>query len=124
MAGPELCAGDASTFASSKLADDAVAFTRGNFDATMKTLIEGAIRGLRARGTPDALTLAAECDRLRGRRVLPEPRITDGLMAAICQGVYKRALDGNASNPEKARTYGDAVKLLAGLAVRLIDGKE
>ena len=45
-------------------------------------------------------------------------------LAAICQGVYKRALDGNASNPEKARTYGDAVKLLAGLAVRLIDGKE
>jgi aminoglycoside phosphotransferase (APT) family kinase protein len=43
-------------------------------------------------------------------------------LAAICQGVYKRALDGNASNPEKARTYGDAVKLLAGLAVELIDG--
>jgi aminoglycoside phosphotransferase (APT) family kinase protein len=45
-------------------------------------------------------------------------------LAAICQGVYKRALDGNASNPEKAKQYGDAVKLLAGLAVRLIDGKE
>jgi aminoglycoside phosphotransferase (APT) family kinase protein len=42
-------------------------------------------------------------------------------LAAICQGVYKRALDGNASNPEKARTYGEAVKLLAGLAVRLIE---
>jgi aminoglycoside phosphotransferase (APT) family kinase protein len=42
-------------------------------------------------------------------------------LAAICQGVYKRALDGNASNPEKARSYGDAVSLLAGLAVRLID---
>jgi aminoglycoside phosphotransferase (APT) family kinase protein len=42
-------------------------------------------------------------------------------LAAICQGVYKRALDGNASNPEKARTYGDAVKLLAGLAVQLVD---
>ncbi|CAN7377458.1 phosphotransferase family protein [Mesorhizobium amorphae] len=42
-------------------------------------------------------------------------------LAAICQGVYRRALDGNASNPEKARTYGEAVKLLAGLAVRLID---
>ncbi len=44
-------------------------------------------------------------------------------LAAICQGVYKRALDGNASNPEKAKQYGDAVKLLAGLAVRLIEGK-
>jgi aminoglycoside phosphotransferase (APT) family kinase protein len=42
-------------------------------------------------------------------------------LAAICQGVYKRALDGNASNPEKARTYGEAVSLLAGLAVRLLD---
>ncbi|MBO6718690.1 MAG: phosphotransferase family protein [Rhizobiaceae bacterium] len=42
-------------------------------------------------------------------------------LAAICQGVYKRALDGNASNPERARTYGQAVQLLAGLAVELID---
>jgi aminoglycoside phosphotransferase (APT) family kinase protein len=45
-------------------------------------------------------------------------------LAAICQGVYKRALDGNASNPEKARTYGHAVKLLAGLAVAAIDKGE
>lgn len=37
-------------------------------------------------------------------------------LAAICQGVYKRALDGNASNPEKAKTYGKAVHLLAALA--------
>ncbi len=42
-------------------------------------------------------------------------------LAAICQGVYKRALDGNASNPEKARTYGQAVELLSGLAARLIE---
>lgn len=42
-------------------------------------------------------------------------------LAAICQGVYKRALDGNASNPERAKLYGEAVTLLAGLAVRLID---
>ncbi|TGQ92385.1 MULTISPECIES: phosphotransferase [unclassified Mesorhizobium] len=41
-------------------------------------------------------------------------------LAAICQGVYKRALDGNASNPEKARTYGEAVKLLSHLAAKLI----
>lgn len=34
-------------------------------------------------------------------------------LAAILQGVYKRALDGNASNPEKAREYGKAVPLLA-----------
>ncbi len=44
-------------------------------------------------------------------------------LAAICQGVYKRALDGNASNPEKAKTYGQAVQLLAGLAVEMIDAE-
>lgn len=38
-------------------------------------------------------------------------------LAAILQGVYKRALDGNASNPEKAREYGAAVPLLAEMAV-------
>ncbi|QKC88740.1 phosphotransferase family protein [Mesorhizobium sp. NZP2234] len=42
-------------------------------------------------------------------------------LAAICQGVYRRALDGTASNPEKARTYGEAVKLLSRLAAELID---
>ncbi|AZO53031.1 MULTISPECIES: phosphotransferase family protein [unclassified Mesorhizobium] len=42
-------------------------------------------------------------------------------LAAICQGVYKRALDGNASNPETAKTYGEAVKLLSRLAAKLID---
>jgi aminoglycoside phosphotransferase (APT) family kinase protein len=42
-------------------------------------------------------------------------------LAAICQGVYRRALDGNASNPDKARSYGEAVVLLSGLAVALID---
>lgn len=45
-------------------------------------------------------------------------------LAAICQGVYKRALDGNASNPQKARTYGDAVHLLARLAVEAIEKGE
>jgi aminoglycoside phosphotransferase (APT) family kinase protein len=42
-------------------------------------------------------------------------------LAAICQGVYKRALDGNASNPQRALLYGDEVALLARLAVELID---
>lgn len=42
-------------------------------------------------------------------------------LAAICQGVYKRALDGNASNPAKAKVYADAVKLLTHLAVQLIE---
>jgi aminoglycoside phosphotransferase (APT) family kinase protein len=45
-------------------------------------------------------------------------------LAAICQGVYKRALDGNASNPEKAATYQQAVKLLAHLAGDTISDKD
>lgn len=45
-------------------------------------------------------------------------------LASICQGVYKRSLDGNASNPEKARTLGQAVSLLAGLARRAIEHNE
>ena len=44
-------------------------------------------------------------------------------LAAILQGVFKRALDGNASNPERAREIGRAVPLLASMAVSLIDGK-
>jgi aminoglycoside phosphotransferase (APT) family kinase protein len=42
-------------------------------------------------------------------------------LGAILQGVYKRALDGNASQPERAMTYGKAVPLLAQLAVDTID---
>ena len=42
-------------------------------------------------------------------------------LAAICQGVYKRALDGNASNPARAREYREAVRLLSALAARMIE---
>ena len=41
-------------------------------------------------------------------------------VAAIVQGVYKRALDGNASNPERARRMGAAVPLMARLAAEEI----
>jgi aminoglycoside phosphotransferase (APT) family kinase protein len=44
-------------------------------------------------------------------------------LASILQGVYKRALDGNASNPEVAREYGKAVPLLAAMAGDVITGK-
>jgi aminoglycoside phosphotransferase (APT) family kinase protein len=44
-------------------------------------------------------------------------------LAAICQGVYKRALDGNASNPARAMLYGEEVRLLARLAIELIEGE-
>jgi aminoglycoside phosphotransferase (APT) family kinase protein len=39
---------------------------------------------------------------------------------AIAQGVYKRSLDGNASNPERARQYGKAVPMMARLAAEAV----
>lgn len=42
-------------------------------------------------------------------------------LIAILQGVYKRALDGNASNPAKAEAYGQAVPLMANLAATSIE---
>lgn len=41
-------------------------------------------------------------------------------LGAILQGVYKRSLDGNASNPEKAKLYGAAVPVLAQMAMTMI----
>ncbi|MFD3190836.1 phosphotransferase family protein [Sedimentitalea sp. HM32M-2] len=43
-------------------------------------------------------------------------------MAAILQGVHKRALDGNASNPAKARQLGGYVPLFAGHGLRALTG--
>ena len=40
---------------------------------------------------------------------------------AIHQGVYKRALDGNASDPERARKFGATVPVLARVAVEAIE---
>ena len=42
-------------------------------------------------------------------------------LAAILQGVYKRSLDGNASNPKRAREMYAAVPLLAGAALSEIE---
>ena len=42
-------------------------------------------------------------------------------VAAIVQGVYKRSLDGNASNPERARKMGEAAPLMARLAMELVE---
>ena len=43
-------------------------------------------------------------------------------MAAIIQGVYKRALDGNASNPERAKAMGPFVALFAERGLAALDG--
>ncbi len=40
---------------------------------------------------------------------------------AIAQGVYKRSLDGNASNPERARQYGKAAPMMARLAMEAVE---
>ncbi|MEO0548163.1 MAG: phosphotransferase [Pseudomonadota bacterium] len=40
---------------------------------------------------------------------------------AILQGVYKRALDGNASNPERAKQMANAIPLLAAAAMHEIE---
>lgn len=44
-------------------------------------------------------------------------------LGSILQGVYRRALDGNASNPERAREIGKSVPVLAEMAVDIIKGK-
>lgn len=45
-------------------------------------------------------------------------------LAAILQGVYKRSLDGNASNPERAKEIGQAVPQLASMANDIMSGKD
>lgn len=42
-------------------------------------------------------------------------------MAAIIQGVLKRALDGNASNPERALTLGQYVPVFAKRGLGALD---
>jgi aminoglycoside phosphotransferase (APT) family kinase protein len=41
-------------------------------------------------------------------------------LAAIVQGVKKRGLDGNASNPEKALKSGERVPLMARMGVEVL----
>ncbi len=44
-------------------------------------------------------------------------------LAAILQGVYKRALDGNASNPERGRRMGEAVPMMAEMALEVVGSR-
>jgi len=43
-------------------------------------------------------------------------------LAAILEGVVRRAADGNASNPETARRYAGAIPVLARMAVEVAEG--
>jgi aminoglycoside phosphotransferase (APT) family kinase protein len=91
---------------------------------------QGGMRGL---GGLDraALGIPSEADyvaRYCERRGIAEPEnwafylaFSFFRLAAILTGVVRRAHDGNASNPETARSYAAAIPLLAGAACALID---
>ena len=44
-------------------------------------------------------------------------------LAAICQGVYKRGIDGNASSPEAMR-FGEAARMIASAGANVIHATE
>ncbi len=93
--------------------------------------LEGAFRGLgdldrRAHGLP---TEEDYVERYCARMGLPGIPDWDFYLAfsffrlaAILQGVHKRALDGNASDPARGLRMGETVPLLARLAVELVSG--
>jgi aminoglycoside phosphotransferase (APT) family kinase protein len=93
---------------------------------------EGAFRGLgdidrRAHGLPtEAEYVARYCERT-GVSTIPNwtyyLAFSFFRLAAILQGVYKRSLDGNASNPDRARQMGQTVPLLATMAMQLVAGE-
>jgi aminoglycoside phosphotransferase (APT) family kinase protein len=90
---------------------------------------EGGFRGLggidrKAIGLPSEVEYVAAYCRRRGIGEIADWHFYLAFsffrLAAILQGVYKRSLDGNASNPEKARAYGRAVPLMGRMAVEMI----
>ena len=78
----------------------------------------------RALGLPEEAAYVADYCRRTGLASVPHWTFLIAFsffrIAAIAQGVYKRALDGNASNPERARTMGAAVPMMAKLAIETI----
>jgi aminoglycoside phosphotransferase (APT) family kinase protein len=90
----------------------------------------GDFRGLggldgAALGIPDERTYVASYCRRAGLSGIPDWTFLIAFsffrIAAIVQGVYKRSLDGNASNPERARKMGAAVPLMARLAMEEVE---
>ena len=77
-----------------------------------------------ATGIPTEAAFVKAYEEASGRTVSPEDWAyfkAFGLfrLAAIAQGVYKRSLDGNASDPQAAM-FGAAVPHLSGIATRLL----
>jgi aminoglycoside phosphotransferase (APT) family kinase protein len=91
----------------------------------------GEFRGLggldrKALGIPsEAEYVALYCERM-GISSVPNWKFLIAFsffrVAAIVQGVYKRTLDGNASNPERGRKMGAAVPKMAAMAMREVVG--
>ena len=93
---------------------------------------EGEFRGLggvdrAALGIPsEAQYVARYCERMGLTQVPHWPFLlafSFFRIAAIVQGVYKRVLDGNASNPERGRKMGAAVPEMARLAMQIASGR-
>ncbi|QXT39476.1 phosphotransferase family protein [Gymnodinialimonas ceratoperidinii] len=90
---------------------------------------EGAFKGLggvdrAATGIPSEAAYVAQYCKRRG---LPEIAnwqfyiaFSFFRLAAILQGVYRRSLDGNASNAQTGQQYGKAVPVLANLAMEVV----
>jgi aminoglycoside phosphotransferase (APT) family kinase protein len=90
---------------------------------------DGSMRGLRgidraSQGIPTEEEYVAAYCRRTGLDHIPDWTFLIAFsffrIAAIVQGVYKRSLDGNASNPERARQMGAAVPMMARLAIEAI----
>ncbi len=88
-----------------------------------------ALRGLggidrAAQGIPTEAEFVAAYCRRAGLESVPDWTFLIAFsffrIIAIAQGVYKRSLDGNASNPEKARQMGETVPVMARLAMEAI----
>ena len=94
---------------------------------------EGALRGLgtldrRAHGIPtEEEYVARYCERtgIDGIPIWTYCLVFNMFrLAAIIQGVYKRGLDGNASDPVRAKKMGEAVPVLGRLAVGLLESSK
>lgn len=90
----------------------------------------GGMRGLggldRAElGLPDEVAYVADYAKRRGLSEIPNWTFSLAFslfrIAAILEGVVRRAHDGNASNPEAGRKYASAIPVLASMAVEIIE---
>ena len=99
-------------------------------NAAGTTARAGESRGLagvdrKAQGIPTEAEYVADYCRRAGIAEVPDWTFLLAFsffrFAAIAQGVYKRALDGNASNPIRGRQLGQAVPQMAALAMAIVE---